>query len=140
MRILDDGIDAAVRLSHRYLPERQLPDKAVSVLDTACARLALGQSATPAAARGRQRRLEDVDVQMRVLEREEALGVDHAERLAELAARREAIQAELAGARGALGQGARRWSRRSADRAQLEASRRARKRTGRCGRGDHRAG
>src|SRR4029434_4109309 len=47
VRILDDGIDAAVRLSHRYLADRQLPDKAVSVLDTACARLALGQQATP---------------------------------------------------------------------------------------------
>ncbi|HKP50986.1 MAG TPA: AAA family ATPase, partial [Gemmatimonadales bacterium] len=47
VRILDDGIDAAVRLSHRYLPDRQLPDKAVSVMDTACARLALGQTSTP---------------------------------------------------------------------------------------------
>jgi type VI secretion system protein VasG len=47
VRILDDGLDSAVRLSHRYLPERQLPDKAVSVLDTACARLSLGQNATP---------------------------------------------------------------------------------------------
>ena len=45
VRILDDGVDAAVRLSHRYLPDRQLPDKAVSVLDTACARLALGHAA-----------------------------------------------------------------------------------------------
>ena len=49
VRILDSGLDAAVRLSHRYLADRQLPDKAVSILDTACARLALGQNATPAA-------------------------------------------------------------------------------------------
>ena len=48
VRILDEGMEAAVRLSARYLADRQLPDKAVSVLDTACARLALGQSATPA--------------------------------------------------------------------------------------------
>ena len=47
VRILDEGLAAAVKLSHRYLPDRQLPDKAVSVLDTACARLALGQNATP---------------------------------------------------------------------------------------------
>ncbi|MDQ8172379.1 MAG: AAA family ATPase, partial [Gemmatimonadota bacterium] len=47
VRILDSGMEAAVRLSHRYLPDRQLPDKAVSVLDTACARLNLGQTATP---------------------------------------------------------------------------------------------
>src|SRR5262245_32705495 len=45
VRILDEGLAAAVKLSHRYLPDRQLPDKAVSVLDTACARLALGQNA-----------------------------------------------------------------------------------------------
>jgi type VI secretion system protein VasG len=49
VRILDEGAAAAVRLSHRYLPDRQLPDKAVSVLDTACARLALGQSSVPPA-------------------------------------------------------------------------------------------
>src|SRR5207244_4087792 len=56
VRILDDGLDAAVRLSHRYLADRQLPDKAVSVLDTACARLALGQNATPPAVEDAQRR------------------------------------------------------------------------------------
>ena len=49
VRILDEGLAAAVKLSHRYLPDRQLPDKAVSVLDTACARLALGQNAIPPA-------------------------------------------------------------------------------------------
>ena len=53
VRILDEGLAAAVKLSHRYLPDRQLPDKAVSVLDTACARLALGQNATPAGHRRR---------------------------------------------------------------------------------------
>jgi len=46
VRILDEGLAAAVKLSHRYIPDRQLPDKAVSVLDTTCARLALGQNAT----------------------------------------------------------------------------------------------
>ena len=49
VRILDEAVAAAVRLSHRYLAGRQLPDKAVSVLDTACARLSLGQNATPPA-------------------------------------------------------------------------------------------
>jgi len=48
VRILDEGLHAAVKLSHRYLPDRQLPDKAVSVLDTACARLSLGQNVLPA--------------------------------------------------------------------------------------------
>ena len=79
VRILDDGAEAAVRLSHRYLPDRQLPDKAVSVLDTACARLALGQNTIPAALEDATRQLDDIAVQTRVLERERATGTDHAE-------------------------------------------------------------
>ena len=74
VRILDEGMEAAVRLSARYLADRQLPDKAVSVLDTACARLALGQSATPAPVEGARRRLDDLAVQDRVLQREQATG------------------------------------------------------------------
>ena len=96
VRILDDGLDAAVRLSHRYLPDRQLPDKAVSVLDTACARLALGQNATPPAVEDLHRQLDDLAVQRRVLEREAAVGTDHRERLAEIATRTVAIERELA--------------------------------------------
>jgi type VI secretion system protein VasG len=88
VRILDDGVFAAVRLSHRYLPDRQLPDKAVSVLDTACARLALGQNSTPAALEDALRTLDDLAVQERVLLREVAVGADHTERLSELASRR----------------------------------------------------
>ena len=82
VRILDESVAAAVRLSHRYIADRQLPDKAVSVLDTACARLALGQNATPPAVEDAMRTLDDYAVQKRVLERESALGTDHAERLA----------------------------------------------------------
>jgi type VI secretion system protein VasG len=96
VRILDDGVDAAVRLSHRYLADRQLPDKAVSVLDTACARLALGQNATPAAIEDARRRLDDLAVQARVLERESAVGADHSERLAKIAAERADTEARLA--------------------------------------------
>ncbi len=95
VRITDDGLDAAVRLSHRYLPDRQLPDKAVSVLDTACARLALGQQATPAAVEDLTRRLDDLAVQTRVLERESAIGADHRERLANIAEARAAAESEL---------------------------------------------
>ncbi len=95
VRITDDGLDAAVRLSHRYLPDRQLPDKAVSVLDTACARLALGQQATPGPVEDTRRRLDDLAVQTRVLERETALGVDHQERLAAIALARADLEAEL---------------------------------------------
>ena len=95
VRITDDGLEAAVRLSHRYLPDRQLPDKAVSVLDTACARLALGQSATPAAIEDARRVLQDLEVQERVLRRESAVGVDHAERLAAIGTRRAATAEQL---------------------------------------------
>src|SRR5262249_37373724 len=96
VRILDDGLEAAVRLSHRYLPDRQLPDKAVSVLDTACARLALSQSTTPPAIENAQRRLDDLAVQRRVLEREAAVGANHAERLGEIEAERLDTEADLA--------------------------------------------
>ena len=70
VRILDEGLVAAVKFSHRYLPDRQLPDKAVSVLDTACARLALGQNATPPAIEDATRQIDDCTVQTRILERE----------------------------------------------------------------------
>ena len=96
VRILDAGAEAAVRLSHRYLPDRQLPDKAVSVLDTACARLALGQNTIPAALEEATRQLDDITVQTRVLERERATGADHVERLAELAERRVETERRLA--------------------------------------------
>ena len=96
VRILDDGLAAAVRLSHRYIPDRQLPDKAVSVLDTACARLALGQNATPPAIEDAKRQLDDLAVQTRVLEREVMLGADHAERLAQIETRRSRVEAQLA--------------------------------------------
>src|SRR5579864_3936632 len=96
VRILDDGLEAAVRLSHRYLPDRQLPDKAVSVLDTACARLALGQNSTPAAIEDATRRLDDLAVQTRVLEREAAVGTDHDERLSSIERDRSETQSRLA--------------------------------------------
>jgi type VI secretion system protein VasG len=96
VRILDEGLAAAVKLSHRYLPDRQLPDKAVSVLDTACARLALGQNAIPPAIEDATRTLDDLAVQARVLEREAALGADHAERLEAIATQRKATEERLA--------------------------------------------
>jgi type VI secretion system protein VasG len=95
VRILEDGMEAAVHLSARYLSERQLPDKAVSVLDTACARLALGQGSTPASVEAARRRLDDLAVQTRVLEREAALGADHGDRLAEIAEEKARVESEL---------------------------------------------
>jgi type VI secretion system protein VasG len=95
VRILDEGLAAAVKLSHRHLPDRQLPDKAVSVLDTACARLALGQNTTPPAIEDAVRSLDDIAVQMRVLEREAAVGADHQERLANLTTLRSQTESRL---------------------------------------------
>ena len=78
--LLDEAITAAVRLSHRYIPARQLPDKAVSLLDTACARVAVSQHATPAALEDCQRRLEALTIEREIIGREEAIGIDVAER------------------------------------------------------------
>ena len=95
VRILDEGLVAAVKFSHRYLAGRQLPDKAVSVLDTACARLALGQSATPPPIEDALRQLDDLEVQQRILERESALGANHTERLEEIAKQKVEVEARL---------------------------------------------
>src|SRR5262249_39197949 len=95
VRILDEGLESAVRLSHRYLPDRQLPDKAISVMDTACARLALGHNSIPASIECATRILDDVAVQARVLERESRLGANHDQRLSEIARRRSEIEARL---------------------------------------------
>ncbi|HZL26322.1 MAG TPA: type VI secretion system ATPase TssH, partial [Acidobacteriaceae bacterium] len=82
LRILDEAITATVKFSHRYIAGRQLPDKAVSVLDTACARLSLGQNSQPPSLEEVQRRVDSLNVQKRILERETAIGGDHSERLA----------------------------------------------------------
>ncbi|MBL8232386.1 MAG: type VI secretion system ATPase TssH [Bryobacterales bacterium] len=95
VRILDEGVNAAVRLSHRYIAGRQLPDKAVSVLDTACARVALGQNAIPAQLEALHRLIDDLTVQDRVLRREENVGADHSERLAEIAGQKATAEEQL---------------------------------------------
>lgn len=95
VRILDEAVQAATKFSHRYLAGRQLPDKAVSVLDTACARLSLGQNATPPLIEDTIRQLDDLAVQKRVLEREQAVGADHAERLVTIAKQQEDLSAKL---------------------------------------------
>ncbi|MES2153138.1 MAG: type VI secretion system ATPase TssH [Pseudomonadota bacterium] len=84
VRVFDDAITEAVRLSQRYISGRQLPDKAISVLDTACARVALGQSAMPALVEACARRLERIDAQAAALVREESAGGEHGARLAAL--------------------------------------------------------
>ena len=84
VRIGDDAVAAAVSLSHRYIPSRQLPDKAVSLLDTACSRVAMALHATPARLEDVVRRLEALKIEIEVVQRESALGVEHTKRLDEL--------------------------------------------------------
>jgi type VI secretion system protein VasG len=84
LRILDEAVTATVRLSHRYIAGRQLPDKAVSVLDTACARLSLGQNSTPPRLEDIQRQIDALEVQKRVLDRETKIGADHEEKLEQI--------------------------------------------------------
>jgi type VI secretion system protein VasG len=96
VRILDEALEAAVRLSHRYISGRQLPDKSVSVLDTACARVALGQVATPPAVEDRRRRIGLIETEIGILERESLTGVDYRERLEELTKEKAAASAGLA--------------------------------------------
>ncbi|AWU98410.1 type VI secretion system ATPase TssH [Burkholderia sp. JP2-270] len=96
VRILDDAITEAVRLSHRYISGRQLPDKAISVLDTACAKVALAHSATPAAIDDTKKRIERIDAEIASLEREAAGGAPHDERLAELRGARDTALEQLA--------------------------------------------
>jgi len=96
VRIYDEAITEAVRLSHRYISGRQLPDKAISVLDTACARVALGQSATPALLEECGRRIERFDARMGALSRDVSAGEDHASALASLTEGRAKAAAEQA--------------------------------------------
>lgn len=99
VRIFDEAITEAVRLSHRYITGRQLPDKAIGVLDTACAKVALAQGATPAVIEDTRKRIERIDAEIAALERERAAGTAgaaHDERLARLHAARETDVATLA--------------------------------------------
>ena len=96
LRILDQAVTSTVKLSHRYLAGRQLPDKAVSVLDTACARLSLGQNTIPPPVEDSTRRIDDLKVQKQILERETTVGENHAERLAVIEQQLAAEEATLA--------------------------------------------
>jgi type VI secretion system protein VasG len=91
VRIMDEAVESSVLLSARYVTERQLPDKSVSLLDTACARVALSQAATPAPLEDCRRDVQHYDVEIGILKREMASGGAHARRLDELTrAKREA--------------------------------------------------
>ncbi|MCG7629351.1 type VI secretion system ATPase TssH [Epibacterium sp. MM17-32] len=80
VQVLDEGIEAAVSLSARYIPARQLPDKSVSLLDTACARVAVSQHAVPAEVDDSQRRIEALTTELEIIGRDETAGYEVAER------------------------------------------------------------
>jgi type VI secretion system protein VasG len=80
VQLLDEALEAAVRLSHRYIPARQLPDKAVSLLDTVCARVAISQHAVPPQLEDCRRTIEGLQIELGIIGREEAVGVNAADR------------------------------------------------------------
>ena len=100
--ILDEALEAAVKLSHRYIPARQLPDKAVSLLDTACARVAISQSAVPAEVEDCRGRIAGLDVELEIIGREKAGGWETGDR-------ESAAKEKLAAEKGRLAELEARW-------------------------------
>ncbi|MBT8155470.1 type VI secretion system ATPase TssH [Epibacterium ulvae] len=96
VQVLDEGIEAAVTLSARYIPARQLPDKSVSLLDTACARVAVSQHAVPAEVDDSQRRIEALTTELEIIGRDETAGYEVADRRATATASKEAEEVRLA--------------------------------------------
>ncbi|QBQ98975.1 type VI secretion system ATPase TssH [Paraburkholderia pallida] len=80
VQVLDEALEAAVRLSHRYIPARQLPDKSVSLLDTACARVAVSQHATPPSVDDARKRIAALETELEIIGREKAVGIETRER------------------------------------------------------------
>jgi len=100
VQVLDEAIEASVKLSHRYIPARQLPDKSVSLLDTACARVAISQHAVPARVEDCTRRIEALETEKEIIEREKAVGVETTERetlVAEKLEKERALLSDLEG-------------------------------------------
>ncbi len=103
IQVLDEALEAAVQLSHRYIPARQLPDKSVSLLDTACARVAVSQHAVPAEVEDARRRIEALEVEAGIIAREAAIGIDASDRAA-------SVEAALSAERDALAAVEARWA------------------------------
>jgi type VI secretion system protein VasG len=89
--VLDEAVVESVRLSNRYISGRQLPDKAVSLIDTAAARVAIGHAATPPAVEDCQRQIDAIATTLGILRREEETGASHADRIKELESERAAL-------------------------------------------------
>ncbi|WP_454712759.1 type VI secretion system ATPase TssH [Cupriavidus nantongensis] len=96
VEILDDAVRDAVRLSHRYVSGRQLPDKAISVLDTACARVAAAQGGVPEAIEALGRSIESAENQLRILRHEAATGTARADEIAAVTRARDEARSQHA--------------------------------------------
>ena len=96
VQVLDEGIEAAVSLSARYIPARQLPDKSVSVLDTACARVSISQHAVPAEVDDSRKRIEGLQTELEIIDRDETAGYDVTERRAAISHAKSEEEARLA--------------------------------------------
>jgi type VI secretion system protein VasG len=103
VNILEEAIDSAVRLSHRYIPARQLPDKSVSLIDTAAARVAVSQHAVPAPVDDCRRRIQNLELEREILARESKIGQEHGARTAD-------VEEKLASERRALAALEEHWS------------------------------
>src|SRR5215467_1472895 len=97
VQLLDEALETAVRLSHRYIPARQLPDKAVSLLDTTCARVAVSQHATPPEVEDSRRRIEALQTELAIIGQEETTGFETGSRRAEAEAKLAKEQERLRG-------------------------------------------
>ena len=95
VRILNEAVEDAVKLSSRYISGRQLPDKSVSLLDTSCARIGLSQNSTPPQIENAKRSIEQLIVSKDILERESVASVNHDERIKEIEEERESVEKEL---------------------------------------------
>ncbi len=93
VQILDEALEASVRLSHRYIPARQLPDKSVSLLDTAAARVAISQHAVPAELDDCRKKILALETEQRIISREQSIGIDVGEREEKTSSRLEIEQA-----------------------------------------------
>src|SRR3954464_12202840 len=89
IQVLDEALESAVKLSHRYIPSRQLPDKAVSLLDTVCARVAISQHAVPPQLEDCRKTIEALQTEMEIIGREETVGINADDR-------RKAVEEKLA--------------------------------------------
>ncbi|MCA9125896.1 MAG: type VI secretion system ATPase TssH [Planctomycetales bacterium] len=94
VRILSEAVEDAVKLSNRYISGRQLPDKAISLLDTTCARIGLSQNSTPPAIEACVRKLQQLATTIGILERENEAGADHGARIDELRSEEQRVAAE----------------------------------------------